>query len=287
MDPVISAPVVASVAAPRSAAGGGMREVMRLAYPIVLTQMSQTVMHVVDSIFVGRLGAAELGALGFAGIWLWTIFSVFSGTATGVQTFVSQAWGAARNGAAGASAGRASTQSCRRRSSRDSSSSRSPSLPGAHSARRRKCASTRWPTRASGRSGSPGSRSGSCSPVGSGASATRAPAVATIVANATDVVLAYGLVLGRLGLAAWGVARAAPLPAAEWVGAGMLAAAFLVRARARFGTEPVRPDLGRSGASCARGRRSAASGSSTWPPSRSSRPSSRAWGTPRWWRAKP
>src|SRR4029453_3994303 len=56
--------------------------------------MSQTLMHVVDSIFVGRLGAAELGALGFAGIWLWTVFSVFSGAATGVQTFVSQAWGA-------------------------------------------------------------------------------------------------------------------------------------------------------------------------------------------------
>ena len=48
-------------------AAGGVREVARLAYPIVLTQMSQTVMHVVDSIFVGRLGAAELGALGFAG----------------------------------------------------------------------------------------------------------------------------------------------------------------------------------------------------------------------------
>ena len=82
-------------------AAGGVREVARLAWPIVLTQMSQTVMHVVDSIFVGRLGAAELGALGFAGIWLWTVFSVFSGTATGVQTFVSQAWGAGDERACG------------------------------------------------------------------------------------------------------------------------------------------------------------------------------------------
>jgi len=68
----------------------------------VLTQMSQTVMHVVDSIFVGRLGAAELGALGFAGIWLWTVFSVFSGTAIGVQTFVSQVHGGGEERTCGA-----------------------------------------------------------------------------------------------------------------------------------------------------------------------------------------
>ena len=58
-------------------------------------------MHVVDSIFVGRLGAAELGALGFAGVWLWTVMSVFSGRATGVQTFVSQRHGAGDEKACG------------------------------------------------------------------------------------------------------------------------------------------------------------------------------------------
>ena len=66
----------------RPARAGSVREVAALAYPIVLTQMSQTLMHLVDSIFVGRLGAAQLGALGFAGIWLWTVMSIFSGTAT-------------------------------------------------------------------------------------------------------------------------------------------------------------------------------------------------------------
>src|SRR5512134_3568845 len=90
----MATPLAARASAAARPASGGVREVGRLAYPIVLTQMSQTVMHVVDSIFVGRLGAAELGALGFSGIWLWTVFSVFSGTANGVQTFVSQAWGA-------------------------------------------------------------------------------------------------------------------------------------------------------------------------------------------------
>jgi len=90
----MATPIPASAPPPTRARAGGVREVTRLAYPIVLTQMSQTVMHVVDSIFVGRLGAAQLGALGFSGIWLWTVMSVFSGTATGVQTFVSQAHGA-------------------------------------------------------------------------------------------------------------------------------------------------------------------------------------------------
>ena len=89
----MATPLEARAPAAAPQASGGVREVGRLAYPIVLTQMSQTVMHVVDSIFVGRLGAAELGALGFSGVWLWTVFSVFSGTANGVQTFVSQAWG--------------------------------------------------------------------------------------------------------------------------------------------------------------------------------------------------
>ena len=37
---------------------------------------------------------------------------------------------------------------------------------------------------------------------------TRTPLVAALVANALNVVLDYGLVLGRLGLPAWGVSGA-------------------------------------------------------------------------------
>ena len=57
-----------------------------LAYPVVLSQISATMMGVVDSAMVGRLGATELGAVGFAGIWCWTLFSFFYGTATVAQT---------------------------------------------------------------------------------------------------------------------------------------------------------------------------------------------------------
>ena len=75
---------------------GGFREVALLAYPLVLTQMSITAMGVVDSIIVGRLGAAPLGAVGLGGMWVWTVTSFFVGTSIGVQTFVAQSHGAGR-----------------------------------------------------------------------------------------------------------------------------------------------------------------------------------------------
>ena len=171
----MATPITASSPVAARVRAGGVREVTLLAYPIVLTQMSQTVMHVVDSIFVGRLGAAELGALGFAGIWLWTVMSVFSGTATGVQTFVSQAHGAGDEKSCGAWAWQGLYAVV-------------PPLTLAlfafvavaeplwrRSARRPRSASTRSPTRACVRSASRGSASGWCSPRSSAASATRAP----------------------------------------------------------------------------------------------------------------
>lgn len=75
-------------------ARGSQRELLALATPLVLTQLSQTLMGIVDSAFVGRLGAAELGAVAFANVWSWTLFSLVLGSASAVQTFVSQAQGA-------------------------------------------------------------------------------------------------------------------------------------------------------------------------------------------------
>jgi MATE family multidrug resistance protein len=77
-----------------SVAAGGVREVLVLAYPVILTQISMTAMGIVDSAMVGSLGATELGAVGFGGIWLWTFVCFFVGTTTAVQTFVSQHEGA-------------------------------------------------------------------------------------------------------------------------------------------------------------------------------------------------
>jgi len=69
-------------------------EVALLAYPVVLQTIAETSMQVIDSAMVGRLGAAELGAVGLAGIWIWTLFVPFAGVANGVQVFVSRHHGA-------------------------------------------------------------------------------------------------------------------------------------------------------------------------------------------------
>jgi putative MATE family efflux protein len=71
-----------------------MRQVLLLAVPVILTHMSITLMGVVDSAMVGRLGATELAAVGFGGTWLWTLFNGFVGAGTAVQTFVAQEHGA-------------------------------------------------------------------------------------------------------------------------------------------------------------------------------------------------
>ncbi len=73
---------------------GNVREVAYLAFPVVVQTISETVMQLVDSAMVGRLGATELGAIGFAGLWIWTLFVPFTGTAQGLQVFVSRHDGA-------------------------------------------------------------------------------------------------------------------------------------------------------------------------------------------------
>jgi MATE family multidrug resistance protein len=78
----------------RSLLRGNYREVWTLAYPAILTMMSQTVMSLVDAMMVGRLGKLELAAVGLAGTLVWCIFSFFNGTVTGVNTFVAQYYGA-------------------------------------------------------------------------------------------------------------------------------------------------------------------------------------------------
>jgi MATE family multidrug resistance protein len=80
---------------------GGIRDVLVLAYPVILTQISITTMQLVDSAMVGSLGATQLAAVGFGGIWLWTFVCFFIGTTTSVQTFVSQSDGAGDSEACG------------------------------------------------------------------------------------------------------------------------------------------------------------------------------------------
>ena len=86
---------------PSSRQPGGLRDVFVLALPVMLSHLSEALMGVVDSAMVGRLGSTELAAVGFAAVWLMTVFSLVAGTASGVQTFVSQAYGAGDTKACG------------------------------------------------------------------------------------------------------------------------------------------------------------------------------------------
>ena len=94
-------PLEPAIEAASTSDRGNVREVVDLAVPVILTQMAMTAMGFIDSAMVGRLGATELAAVGFAGIWSWTAFNFFFGTISAVQTFVAQAWGAGREGECG------------------------------------------------------------------------------------------------------------------------------------------------------------------------------------------
>ena len=241
----MTAPIASTAPLAPASRAGSVREVAQLAFPIVLTQMSQTVMHVVDSIFVGQLGAAQLGALGFAGIWLWTVFSLFNGCATGVQTFVSQTHGAGRDAECGRWAwqgfyavvpltalalfgfaavaeplfARLGTSEALREHALDYVRMRPIGFTGF----------ALWIVLAA---------------FFRGLGDTRTPLVATLIANAVNIVLDYGLVLGRLGLPAWGIAGAGVATSiAEWVGALVMLLAFARPSlRRAYGTRPVAPD---------------------------------------------
>lgn len=74
--------------------GGSFREVTALAAPAVFSMLSVTLMWASDTFFVGRLGSAEQGAVGFAGAVAWTFCSFIAGALSAVQIFVAQHVGA-------------------------------------------------------------------------------------------------------------------------------------------------------------------------------------------------
>jgi len=70
------------------------RELVSLAWPITISTLSFTVMTVVDTAFVGRLGAAALAGVGLGGIALWTLICFGFGLLRAVKVLVSQGVGA-------------------------------------------------------------------------------------------------------------------------------------------------------------------------------------------------
>ena len=223
---------------------GSLREVWTLAYPVVLTQLSATLMGVIDSAMVGRLGPAELAAVGFGSIWLWTVFSLFYGTASAVQTFVAQHDGAGEPERCGAwawrgfwvvvpAAGVAVLLLL-------------PSIDGlltllGPSPELQRLAADYASTRLPGEVGFAAWMVWNSFFRGIGD--TRTPMVVTIGVNVLNAVLDYGLIFGALGLPALGVTGAATATAISmWTAAAVLFLAFRRRRlNGRYRTGPTLP----------------------------------------------
>jgi multidrug resistance protein, MATE family len=70
------------------------RKLVSLAWPITVSTLSFSVMTVVDTAFVGRLGPASLAGVGLGGIALWTVVCFGFGLLRAVKVLVSQGVGA-------------------------------------------------------------------------------------------------------------------------------------------------------------------------------------------------
>lgn len=78
-----------------------IREVISLAYPVVLSMLSHTLMTSVDIALLGHFGTVEQGAAGLAQAFLWVFIVTCNCCGAGVNIFVAQYWGARRYQACG------------------------------------------------------------------------------------------------------------------------------------------------------------------------------------------
>lgn len=73
---------------------GDTREALLLAYPVVLSGLAQTVMGLVDMLFMGWVSTAAQAGLGLGNTLAWATTCFFVGTITVVNTAVAQRFGA-------------------------------------------------------------------------------------------------------------------------------------------------------------------------------------------------
>lgn len=73
---------------------GTVREVAFMSFPIVIAFLSFSMMGIVDTVIMGRVGIAEQGAVGLGGLLAWALASLFTGSFTALNTFVAQDFGA-------------------------------------------------------------------------------------------------------------------------------------------------------------------------------------------------
>ena len=233
------------VETPPGVGRGSIREVSSLAVPVILTQLSITAMGFVDSAMVGRLGATELAAVGFAGIWIWTCFNFFYGAESAVQTFVSQAWGAERLRDCGAWTWQALYMAvpCVTLTALAIGLFVEPllALLGPSTEMQSVSAAYLRPVLF----GAPGVAIGfALTSFFRGLGDTRTPLYATLVANVVNAVLDYGLIFGELGMPRLGVFGAGLATAVgQWVYAVYMIVCFARTSLSQtYATGRVPPD---------------------------------------------
>lgn len=69
------------------------RRVLHLAYPVVLGSLSYTLLSVVDTAMLGRLGSEPLAAAGIAGVFFFAIVFALGSIGVGVQTLTARRFG--------------------------------------------------------------------------------------------------------------------------------------------------------------------------------------------------
>jgi MATE family, multidrug efflux pump len=224
---------------------GDIAEVAQLAYPVVLTTLAETLMQTIDTAMLGHVGTTQLGAAGFAGLWIWTLFVPFTGTAQGVQAFVSRHDGAGEQERCGPWIWPAIWFL----------------LPAMTVWMVAVAFFFPWLVHAIGPSpelqvaaihygwtrllGGPALIV--CFVLTSffrGIGDTRTPLYATMIEVSTHCVFAYGLIFGHFGLPAWGIVGAGIAQASgAWLYAGLMLFAVLRRkVRDRYRTAPVAPN---------------------------------------------
>ena len=69
------------------------REIWRIAYPIMLGNLAQTVITFTDTAFLGHLGTIELSASTMAGLFYYVFTTLAMGFAVGIQIFIARRFG--------------------------------------------------------------------------------------------------------------------------------------------------------------------------------------------------
>lgn len=69
------------------------REIWRIAYPIMLGNLAQTIINFTDTAFLGHLGTTELSASMMAGLFYFVFTTLAMGFAVGIQIFIARRFG--------------------------------------------------------------------------------------------------------------------------------------------------------------------------------------------------